>query len=82
MWPVNVAMCIERNPHVPLYMSVRDYVRENGIDMHPDDLERAVAADELWVVRWHPTTPVGFCCVAARSFVEAMRLATEGACRQ
>lgn len=67
--PKHVALDLSHNPHALEYVSVRQYI-ERHEDRGPDwvsDAEReaAIAANEMWEVRWYPDTPVGFVSYAA-----------------
>lgn len=73
--PPNIALTIDRNRHKVSYESVAEYVESAGVDIDACDLAKAVEADELWEVRWHPDTPVGSCSVAAATYERAMELA-------
>ena len=45
----------------------------------PEEREKAIKADSVWVLQWYPNTPVGFNCIAASS-LDALRdsLSNEG----
>lgn len=74
-WPPNIGLLVERNPHRLEHSQLRAYLYDCQIteeDIPPGELEKMLATDELWVVRWYPDTPVGFHQVAA-STLEAAR---------
>jgi hypothetical protein len=33
----------------------------------PEEREKAIRDDSVWVLQWYPNTPVGFNCIAASS---------------
>lgn len=78
--PKGIAHYIEHNDHKTIYQPVRAYLYDNKIgekDMPPSEYEEVIATDELWVVRWYPHTPVGFCIVAASTLEKALEWANK-----
>ena len=76
---INHAFSIECNPHREDYRSVREYFAfmdeiDASRDCEPEDMEAMVAADMIWEVRWYPSTPIGFCIVAAATLERAWAL--------
>jgi len=74
--PRNIAISIERNPHVVFRVGVTQYVKENRINIDPGELAASVESGELWVVTWWPNTPVGACISAASTMQAAIGLAS------
>ena len=80
IFPKHVTLHITHNQHKSYYLSLADYIEQDGerFDFKDDDAKaRAIAADELWEIQWYPNTPVGFCCVAAPTLDEALALANQ-----
>ena len=60
-FPKNVGMQLEHNPHKLVYMSVEDYLQDEGLsDVDEEVFEDMIHADEIWILQWYPDTPVGF----------------------
>lgn len=79
--PHKGSLTIEHNPHKDLYQAIREYIEDNDIAPdfeNPEAMEFAINTDSLWIMRWYPDTPVGFCRVAASSLEGVVRLAMEG----
>ncbi len=78
--PKGIAHSIEHNDHKIAYQPIDEYLYESEIgteDMPPGELEKIVATDELWVIRWYPDTPNGYCIAAASTLERALEWATE-----
>ena len=84
IWPLNVGLLVEHNPHKLEYSQLRAYLYDCQIteeDMPAGEMAKMLTTDELWVVRWYPDTPVGFHQVAASTFEAALEFACEYAKR-
>lgn len=59
---------LEHNPHRDYYLTLEAYCDEYDLTF-PSDAEKrqAIEANDLWVLHWHPDTPVSFHRVAAAS---------------
>lgn len=83
--PRHVNLTIEHNPHVPQYQSALEWLEEHidrerssGVTRDqvasPEDRVAIIAANEVWMVTWSPTTPVGSCVVVAATLERALEL--------
>ena len=79
-FPDHVGLEIAHNPHKLLYQPVEDYVNNAGTYEWLSDADRqqAIAADDLWTIRWYPDTPIGFHQIAAASWDALIDAATTG----
>lgn len=84
MFPTHIALTIEHNPGATCYENVRTYLAglqrdrgEEALPEFPSPEERAKAEEtnSLWVVNWHPSTPVGSNEVAAATLEVALAFA-------
>lgn len=82
-WPKHINLLLEHNPHSTLYYStVSDYL--SGPDS-PDPSEwisdeqrkKAIEKDELWVLTWYPSNPVGFYTMMACDLGALLQAANE-----
>ena len=81
-FPDHIAMSIEFNEHKTLYMTVAEW-DDNACDRGHDwvsaeERAAAIAHDSVWVIRWYPKTPVGFCEVVASTLDAALAAALAG----
>ena len=54
---------LTHNEHRDIYQPIEEWVRNNLDDddwVTPEEKALAIAADEVWVLKWYPDTPVGF----------------------
>lgn len=74
-------LMIEHNPHLGNYETVAEWVARREVDdddwPSPEQRDKAIATDTLWLVQWYPETPVGFRMVAAADLAEALKAASE-----
>lgn len=78
--PRGIAHSIEHNDHKAVYQPIREYLTNNNFDdedIAPGELEKILATDELWVIRWFPDTPVGHCVAIASTLERALEWANE-----
>jgi hypothetical protein len=77
--PKHFALRIEHQPHALDYRSVEAWLEEataqDLADVTPEDAAEMVRTGEVWLVRWYPQTPVGWCAVAAPTLERALELA-------
>lgn len=76
-FPKNIAMTIDRNEHEICYQSVESYCSDNDVEISTEELQQAIKTNELWIIRWYPTNPVGFHQVAASTLEKAVELANQ-----
>lgn len=79
--PTHIGLTIEHNEHVLIYEDVRTYLTNIGMDAEdytPEDYAEIIRTKELWIIRWYPTTPVGFYTVVAATLERALELANKG----
>lgn len=78
--PKHLSMTVEINPHKTVYQSAKDYISEQlDRDCFEDDTSMiaCIDSDSLCVIDWHPKNPVGSVSIAASTFEEAMKYASE-----
>jgi len=79
--PHKAGLRLEHNPHLTYYETVKQYLECGRFDSCPPDWkddearQRAIDTNEIWLMVWHPDTPVGSYCVAAPTFEEIIVLA-------
>jgi hypothetical protein len=73
-FPLCVSLSIEFNPHAVYYETAAKWVADReAIEcppnwVSPEDRQRAIDTNCIWVCQWYPSTPVGSYEVAASSF--------------
>ena len=61
---------LSHNEHRDMYETVEEfYDAENFVS--PEEWDKAVKEDSVWVLQWYPDTPIGFYIIAA-STLEAI----------
>lgn len=68
--PRHINMKIEHQPHALSYQSVDKWLALNrdmldAVDVTDEDAAAMRETGEIWVMTWHPNTPVGSYSVAA-----------------
>lgn len=61
---------LTHNDHRAGYETIPEYTRNNNlIDdwVSPEEREKAIREDSLWVLHWYPDTPIGSYSVCASS---------------
>lgn len=64
-------LILTHNSHLSNYLSVREAVDEEDHGyrvrdwVSPDQMQKAIAANDCWSLQWYPDTPVGFCLLSA-----------------
>tara|TARA_R110000803_G_scaffold114284_2_gene182741 strand:- start:10210 stop:10458 length:249 start_codon:yes stop_codon:yes gene_type:complete len=58
------------NEHLDMYQTVEEFYEEDWF-ISPEEWNKAIEEDNVWVLHWYPTTPVGFIRIAA-STLEAI----------
>jgi hypothetical protein len=69
-------MTLSHNEHRNDYATVAEYVENNGLAEYfesPEEMQKAIDTDNLWVIQWYPDSPVGQCCIAAAT-LEGLKL--------
>lgn len=52
---------LTHNPHKSYYDLVEEHTKYYDLDwVSEEQKSKAIAADEMWVMRWYPNTPIGF----------------------
>lgn len=80
-FPACVHLSIEFNPHAVLYQDLSSWLADDG-DVEwvsEEERARALALNTIWLCQWYPRTPVGFCRLAASSFVALMAACVDSA---
>jgi hypothetical protein len=86
LFPVHKAsMHIMHNDHLNNYETAASTIREELRDTEgyaddwpsPEEMQKAIATNEIWEVRWFPNTPVGSCVVYAATLEAALAFANE-----
>ncbi len=77
-FPACVSFSIEFNQHANYYQTAADWLKEeegrgsNGRPhfdwVSPEERQRAIDTDSIWICQWYPHTPIGFVALAASSF--------------
>ena len=78
--PTSIAHSIEHNEHNTSYQGVEQYLQDINIDDEnclPEDRAEIIRTGELWIIRWYPTTPVGYFTVVAATLERALELANK-----
>lgn len=83
--PRHCALSLGHNEHKVLYATVKEYLANvEAMGGEPVDFvaegerEKAIASNELWELRWYPTTPVSFCEVYASSLEALLKWLADG----
>lgn len=62
---------LTHNEHRDVYETIEEFY-----DIHdfisPEELQKAMAEDSVWVLQWYPDTPIGSYCLLASS-LEALK---------
>jgi len=57
---------LTHNGHRDMYETIEEFY-----DLHdfisPEELQKAIAEDSVWVLQWYPDTPIGSYCLLASS---------------
>lgn len=69
-WPPHKAsMTLSHNEHLGYYKTVAAAIEDADFGMdswvNEEQKQKAIAANDCWVLQWYPETPVGFCVLAA-----------------
>ncbi len=80
--PHKASLHLTHNEHRNYYQSAAAWIEEQETFgggptfdwVSPEEREKAIRDDSVWVLHWYPETPVGFCCLAASS-LEALQAA-------
>ena len=70
-FPKHISLELSHNDHKNVYYTVQDVVDDQpdyfGASnwVSPEQLNKAIAADDMWTLHWYPETPVGFCVLHA-----------------
>lgn len=79
-FPSHLTLTIEHNNHKNTYSSIQQYLNDNDILKECilfEDLEICIRLDELWELRWYPSTPIGFHHIISYSLERCLELAKE-----
>lgn len=70
------SLCLEHNEHKSSYETIEEWAHFLGLEDEewaaPEEREKAIREDSLWMLQWYPDTPIGFYRIAASS-LEAIR---------
>ena len=73
--PACIHLTLTFNEHAVYYQTAHAWVEESEARdpgylqwITPDERDRAIARNSIWVCQWYPDTPVGFHVFAASSF--------------
>lgn len=62
------SLTLEHNEYKDAYESIEAGVRdEDGCWVSPEERQKALDTGDIWVLHWHPETPVGFYRLVASS---------------
>ncbi|MDQ3525807.1 MAG: hypothetical protein M3451_12235, partial [Chloroflexota bacterium] len=86
-FPPCISLSIEFNQHASCYQTVEQWLKEEeerspdgrpGFDwVSPEERQRAIDTDQVWMCHWYPRTPVGSCSLAASTFEALMAAVNE-----
>lgn len=71
---------LTHNEHKDTYEPITQFILNIGLDedfKSPEDRQRSVDMDELWVLHWYPNNPTSFIRVAAPTLNECLVFANE-----
>lgn len=70
------SLTIEHNEHLCYYATAAEEFMDRA-DIFPTtaEWEKAIDTNEVWVLRWYPRTPVGFCTIGASSLEKLLETA-------
>lgn len=76
------SLSIEFNGHSSSYIHAREAILEDryyeGAEWVSDaEKDMAIALNSVWTIQWYPSTPVGFCLLAASSLEALLARAFE-----
>lgn len=54
------SLTLEHNVHLDCYDSIRKYLCQDHFDFSNEEITECEVANEVWMLRWYPDTPVGF----------------------
>src|SRR5271166_1215561 len=75
-----VGLYLTHNEHKCYYQTVEQYSAECDRDddwISPEQRQKAIRQDSVWVLQWYPDTPVGFYRLLACDLSELLAAATE-----
>jgi predicted alpha/beta hydrolase len=79
--PHKAGASLEHNEHKNIYETVEQYIRSTSVDddewATPTSRAQAIKTNELWVMRWYPETPVGFCAIYGATLDEVLKAPKE-----
>jgi hypothetical protein len=55
---------LSHNEHRDVYETIEEFYDADDF-ISPEEWNKAVAADNVWVLHWYPNTPIGFIRIAA-----------------
>lgn len=58
------SLCLTHNEHKNVYETIENFYDQKYF-ISDDEYFRAIVNDNVWVLHWHPKTPIGFHCIAA-----------------
>lgn len=77
----HISLSIEHNPHKLNYEKIDEYFRSLQLNitdhLSPDEYERCLLSDEIWMIQWYPDTPISFHWVFAPTFQECLAKANK-----
>lgn len=78
--PHEAGLSLEHNPHKNIYQTVAAYAQGLDADewVSAAQKHKAEQTGSLWVLTWHPDTPVGSCTLAAADLDVLLKAASEG----
>lgn len=77
------SLILTHNEHKNYYKTVQMMIDDRSHGYHPDEwvsdeqMQKAIATDECWVLQWYPHTPVGFIIMAAADLDVLLKAAAE-----
>ena len=57
---------LSHNEHRDMYETIEEFYDLEDF-VSPEELQKAIAEDSVWVLQWYPDTPIGSYCLLASS---------------
>lgn len=57
---------LTHNGHRDMYETIEEFYGLHDF-ISPEELQKAIAEDSVWVLQWYPDTPIGSYCLLASS---------------
>lgn len=78
--PKHINFELEHNPHLLSYEKVETYIHHGEWEetfVSEEEKQLAIKNNDYWVARWYPSTPIGFCLIAASNLDVLLKYLSE-----